>query len=154
MDGTGRASDVAGSRFGEIISSDGGFSTTSTIEQNDQATVQSGLGGPPRRVCFIDEIDTSPRRDIVTSILFHPSTTAEEKKKLYYTFQDYEFFAMEEEYEREFVRFKRSESQIFGWEDFVVYDGDNVDEISFEKEEAMCEGGTMPRVKTLQDLLL
>mmetsp|Transcript_25669 Transcript_25669/g.46489 ORF Transcript_25669/g.46489 Transcript_25669/m.46489 type:complete len:157 (+) Transcript_25669:392-862(+) len=156
MDITGRAFAVADGGFGGSISSDGDVSTTSTIidkdqeQEQEQATVQSGeLCGPPRRVCFIDEIGISPRRDLVTSIVFRPSTTTEEKKKLQYSPQDYAFFAMGDDYQREFVRIKRSEPQVFRWEDFVVYDGGYVDEIPIEKEEAMCEGGTVPRVETL-----
>mmetsp|Transcript_2995 Transcript_2995/g.5767 ORF Transcript_2995/g.5767 Transcript_2995/m.5767 type:complete len:151 (-) Transcript_2995:241-693(-) len=150
MDITGRAFAVADGGFGGSISSDGDVSTTSTVDKDqdkEQATVQHC--GLPRRVCFIDEIGISPRRDLVTSIVFRPSTTTEEKKKLQYSPQDYAFFAMGDDYQREFVPMKRSEPQVFRWEDFVVYDGGYVDEIPIEKEEAMCEGGTVPRVETL-----
>ena len=77
---------------------------------------------------------------LVTSTTYRPSTTPEEKSNLYYTPQDYEFFALEEHYYQMDMMdaarhheqsFRLHSKEVFSWEDCIVYENvyDSSDDI-------------------------
>mmetsp|Transcript_20390 Transcript_20390/g.33062 ORF Transcript_20390/g.33062 Transcript_20390/m.33062 type:complete len:167 (+) Transcript_20390:144-644(+) len=108
-----------------------------------------------RRVCFIDTVSISGpirQRELVTRTAYRPSTTAEEKHLLYYSSQDYAFFALEDYYYK--IEKTRHQScrapKVLGWEDCMVYEGDYEDELCAEEETTR----TLRKVKTYHELQL
>mmetsp|Transcript_22526 Transcript_22526/g.38610 ORF Transcript_22526/g.38610 Transcript_22526/m.38610 type:complete len:147 (+) Transcript_22526:150-590(+) len=97
-----------------------------TQELSCQRRTQNNDAGPSarqRRVCFIDEVGLTPRRELVTSVIFRPPTTVSENLLLYYTAYDYGLFALEEHKSK--INDKvESHAEGLSWEDCMVYDGD------------------------------
>ena len=116
--------------------------------QNNEHT-KSGVVDS-RRVSFIDEVISGC--NLVTGITYRPTTTQDEKYRLYYTSKDYQNFALEEYYERE-------EMKVFSWEDFMVCESSEMN--SKEEEEdrqdtsashVVKEEGSIHKVGTLENL--
>ena len=110
-----------------------------------------------RRVRFVDESSTSgplpSNSGLVTRTAFRPSTTLEEKSLLYYNSRDHEFFALEDYHRKMEVRTRscRRSTKRWGWEDFMVREGDYCEdeELCTSEEE---DKGKLRRVKTLHEL--
>mmetsp|Transcript_34232 Transcript_34232/g.55904 ORF Transcript_34232/g.55904 Transcript_34232/m.55904 type:complete len:172 (-) Transcript_34232:68-583(-) len=100
-----------------------------------------------RRVCFIDEVSRLTPQGLVTSTAFRPPTTAKEKSLLYYTSQEYAFFALEDYYWQ--VEMIQCQSKGFGWEDCMVYEGDYGHQIHNEEETG--GGSRLHKVKRIMN---
>lgn len=146
----------------EYHNSDSGDDTSissedeSIIHQDAQTDiVEAAATRRSRRVCFIDTVSIPGpirQRELVTRTAYRPSTTAEEKHLLYYSSQDYAFFALEDYY----YKIEKTSHQscrapkVLGWEDCMVYEGDYEDELCTEEETTR----TLRKVKTCHELQL
>ena len=151
--------------FGVSKGSFGGPTTTGSGNVGsrsfvDEATVQKicrqhrnnyvGATARRRRVCFIDEVSRLTPQGLVTSTAFRPPTTAKEKSLLYYTSQEYAFFALEDYYWQ--VDMIQCQSKGFGWEDCMVCEGDYGHDIHNENEEKCGGRITLHKMKMCHEL--
>ena len=125
-----------GSFGGPTTTGSGNVGSRSSIDKDKAAILNNGelcrqprnndddVGATTRRrrVCFIDEVFGLTPQELVTSTAFRTPTTAEEKSLLYYTSQEYAFFALEDYYWQ--VDMIQCQSKGFGWEDCMVCEGD------------------------------
>mmetsp|Transcript_8436 Transcript_8436/g.12702 ORF Transcript_8436/g.12702 Transcript_8436/m.12702 type:complete len:192 (-) Transcript_8436:259-834(-) len=142
--------------------------------QPDHIGTATGARQRSRRLRFVDEVPASslkpadpesrpPPRKVVTSITYRPYTTAEEKSMLYYTTQEFTYFALEDCYSQREMRNKSCHGHpscnslkkgllSLSWEDCMVHYYE--DEYKDEYVEEETTRGTLHKVETCRKLQL